>query len=436
MIAIPEGWDKAKLNCMDVEGSKRSLIAGGGNARSETMLRTSRNEADNAAYYDDDGRPITMLSDDQSIENATQARGERYGRVRRSNRVAPEDQSDENYAYTDRDGSDLGRRTRARTKHGTYVDEQDSASGAFKMGRKNRVKPKKTEILYIRSPLHAMHSDRSISETAMRMDEMSASVSSAEVGGRVAAKKGATRNRRQVSFKTDSADGGRHAATDGSIASGFSGQEEVFGDKLQRYRSVSNITLSSNHQQAELAPVDTRRPSLLVTTPSDPMTASPPHTREIIAGTAAPPPPVQRHASLPGSVDEEYDMSELQRDHTEPKAIYGENVQTTNIDDDRGGPTPDIPPPDYDGSDAYVSPAPAEQITTTPVTPAALPAPDKNAEKSDSDSGIGHRDSMRPVSELNLKNSKLMEKKSIFTQAYDGVQTSRLKSAESGADSM
>jgi hypothetical protein len=51
---------------------------------------------------------------------------------------------------------------------------------------------------------------------------------------------------------------------------------------------------------------------------------------------------------------------------------------------------------------------------------------------SDSDSGIGSR---LQKAELNLKNKNLMEKKSIFTLAYDGVKTERIRTAGSGHDS-
>ena len=51
---------------------------------------------------------------------------------------------------------------------------------------------------------------------------------------------------------------------------------------------------------------------------------------------------------------------------------------------------------------------------------------------SDSDSGIGTR---FQKTELNLKNKNLMEKKSIFTLAYDGVKTDRIQTGGSGRDS-
>ena len=54
---------------------------------------------------------------------------------------------------------------------------------------------------------------------------------------------------------------------------------------------------------------------------------------------------------------------------------------------------------------------------------------------SDSDSGIGTRRQVNPKTELNLKNKSLMEKKSIFTLAYDGIKTDRIHTAGSGHDS-
>lgn len=52
-----------------------------------------------------------------------------------------------------------------------------------------------------------------------------------------------------------------------------------------------------------------------------------------------------------------------------------------------------------------------------------------HSDKSDSDSGIGGRN--RLDKKMNLKNSDLMTKKSIFTIAFDGVKTDRLQSADS-----
>ena len=51
-----------------------------------------------------------------------------------------------------------------------------------------------------------------------------------------------------------------------------------------------------------------------------------------------------------------------------------------------------------------------------------------SSDKSDSDSGIGRT---RLEKELNLKNSQLMTKKSIFTIAFDGVKTKQISSLES-----
>lgn len=49
------------------------------------------------------------------------------------------------------------------------------------------------------------------------------------------------------------------------------------------------------------------------------------------------------------------------------------------------------------------------------------------SDRSDSDSGIGRRSRQ----EFNFKNSDLMTKKSIFTLAYDGIKTERIKTADS-----
>ena len=51
----------------------------------------------------------------------------------------------------------------------------------------------------------------------------------------------------------------------------------------------------------------------------------------------------------------------------------------------------------------------------------------------DSDSGIG-RPVPNPKIDLNMKNSDLIEKKSIFTIAYNDVKTRRLQSTESNTE--
>ena len=56
------------------------------------------------------------------------------------------------------------------------------------------------------------------------------------------------------------------------------------------------------------------------------------------------------------------------------------------------------------------------------------------SEKSyDSDSGIG-KSVANPKIDLNMKNSDLIEKKSIFTIAYNDVKTRRLQSTESNTE--
>ena len=56
----------------------------------------------------------------------------------------------------------------------------------------------------------------------------------------------------------------------------------------------------------------------------------------------------------------------------------------------------------------------------------------ETSEKSyDSDSGIGRTN---PKIDLNMKNSDLIEKKSIFTIAYNDVKTRRLQSTDSNTE--
>lgn len=57
-------------------------------------------------------------------------------------------------------------------------------------------------------------------------------------------------------------------------------------------------------------------------------------------------------------------------------------------------------------------------------------------DKSDSDSGIGRGSKSRQHGDLNIKNKSLMEKKNIFTLAYDGVRTQRIRSSESDRESL
>lgn len=79
--------------------------------------------------------------------------------------------------------------------------------------------------------------------------------------------------------------------------------------------------------------------------------------------------------------------------------------------------------------------------TLVPLTAVSLPGaveePEngdtKNGERSDSDSGIGR---WSKGSELNIKNKSLMEKKNIFTLAYDTVRTERIRTAESDRESL
>lgn len=68
-------------------------------------------------------------------------------------------------------------------------------------------------------------------------------------------------------------------------------------------------------------------------------------------------------------------------------------------------------------------------VTTMHVTRVTLPGSTQEIEsdRSDSDSGIGRRSRQ----EWNFKNADLMTKKSIFTLAYDGVKTERIKTADS-----
>lgn len=347
---------------MDVEGSKRSLMSNQVNPHQDRQSV---------------GRDSVEHSD-QSLERA-QVRTDRYGR-----------------------------RTKRLNSNGSYVIDDEIFAGRYKVGRRNnRVKPKRTEILYIRSPLHAMQSeDRSISEAALRLNDIDESASSAEI----ARTRSRNKAKRQVSFK-ESNDNLRETA---SVT-----DSEVFPEKLERHRSVSNMTLNSQQQAIQPVPPE-RRPSLLVTTPSDPMSPAGPATHEIITGT---PGVIKRHASLPGSVDDELVLDHPGDATTEPKAVYGDNVQ---IVDDRHSPTvPDIPPPDYDVSDQLPSVQPTTRLQTE--------VGQAKESASDTDSGIGN--TRTHVSELNLKNSALMQKKSIFTQAYDGMKTTRLKSAESGDSS-
>jgi hypothetical protein len=57
--------------------------------------------------------------------------------------------------------------------------------------------------------------------------------------------------------------------------------------------------------------------------------------------------------------------------------------------------------------------------------------------RSDSDSGIGRGSKRGQLhGDLNIKNKDLMEKKNIFTLAYDGVRTQRIRSSESDRDSL
>lgn len=58
------------------------------------------------------------------------------------------------------------------------------------------------------------------------------------------------------------------------------------------------------------------------------------------------------------------------------------------------------------------------------------------ANRSDSDSGIGRGSKLYPASDLNIKNKSLMERKNIFAIAYDGVRTQRIRSAESDRESV
>jgi len=381
MIALQEYHDKEKLTTED--GSKTSL-------QEHSM---SKERIDSKETIDTHVNGGYMMSGSR-MENG-------YGpfRSKRSNRIAPiedEQQSDDNNAYySDRDvetGHHQRRRGRRRyNRHnganstGTYVIDDDIYDGRFKVSRNKRIKPRKTEILYIRSPLHDLKhgAARSASEAAMRIDERDEypTPSTADTSSR---RSTTMKARRQVSFKTNSADG---VIVPGTVS--ISDQDEhTYTKPFGRHRSVSNMTLAGQTP-----------PSRASSTPASRV----------------------RHATLPGSVEDEAltDMN----DETEPKiAMY--NVEDSNaIDTDDKSEQVDEIPPDYD-----------DEADQAKIAPSVTQIKDVVSEKSDTDSGLG-RDAGRHVSELNLKNSNLMLKKSIFTVAYDGVKTNRLKSAESGAES-
>ena len=66
--------------------------------------------------------------------------------------------------------------------------------------------------------------------------------------------------------------------------------------------------------------------------------------------------------------------------------------------------------------------------------PQALDPKPADEDKSDSDSGIGRGSKVH--GDLTIKNKSLMEKKNVFTIAYDNVRTQRIRTSESGRESL
>lgn len=337
-------------------------------------------------YDEPDRIPLNEADEEFRDDMPSDDRGGRFKRLRMNRnqrvRVAPETY-DDNYSYSDGDPSRDYRRggyRRARGSrrmidmghsNGTYtLDEEEE------MSQDSRMKPKRTEILYIRSPPPQPRFDgpRSVSETEMAVFEADDDLEESESGdGRERSRsQGTHRAKRQVSFKV----GSRSRQSKEPVNDDDTPIHDSRVSVTRRPRSVSQVTLSSQaapSEDSQSMDGKPRRASL-----ANPSTASSQRSAGLV-----------RQATLPGSVEDEGDRDERPASHTHPKMLH-------EIESDEG-----------------------------------IPSDDARGRKSDSDSGLGRS---KHVSDLNLKNSNLMQKKSIFTIAYDGVRTDRIKSAESGVD--
>ncbi|KAI1291952.1 hypothetical protein HDE_07304 [Halotydeus destructor] len=339
----------------------------------------------NNFYEKTSARPMSAPNDalDQVDGVVDRAQGGKYFRSRHGTPSFSGRAVSENRGYiSDKDVRTYEGRARnlrhVESSTGTYILVDDVDRQHYRMfgrvrGKKSKPRVKQTEILYIRSPPPANSSEyygRSVSETAIQLDEEDDIDSIESANTRLEDKK-REKGSRQVSFKVNS-----------DQVSMSTDQEPIYSIPQKRNRSVSTVTLSSKAGNGAN------------------------HHSQSQSKLKSPPP-------LPGSVEyDEEEEEEVGRSDTQPKSIYNDNQPERNSNVQ----TPNTEMPEL-------------ASTGDQLEPSGTQKPDAIEPKSDSDSGIGN--TRHKVSELNLKNKNLMEKKSIFTIAYDGVKTTRLKSADS-----
>lgn len=259
-------------------------------------------------------------------------------------------------------------------------------------------RPQQTEIMYIRSP---PTQPRSVSEQGAVFDEedeeeldRTPSPDYDDTPTGTFRRKG----RRQVSFKTRSG-----VTVPGKVSSS---DQETPMFKNRKLRSESEVSLSSQtvaddrsttvRQQTPIR----QRPSIAVTNDSS---AASSRRSSVVA----------RQVPLPGAVGDD-DGHEDDEDVQTPDSTTHVK-QVANVSDES----------------EVASVGSVEKVLIIDTKKSHLN--EIVSDKSDSDSGLGQAKN-RSERLLSHKNSDMMQKKSVFTIAYDGVKTNRLKSAESGRE--
>ncbi|RWS12551.1 cadherin-86C-like protein [Dinothrombium tinctorium] len=326
-------------------------------------------------------------------------------------RVGPElltqDTDDVEAGYFDNDyymtNRNIPRKERSsfRDSHsntGTFIMNQAEGSNRkTHLGVRQSDNSKKTEIMYIRSPVHSSYNEnvRSVSENDMRFDDEETLFESE--GSSFPRKKSEVnpeQHRRQVSFSDV-----KEAAPD-SVS-----QKSL---KFRSRRSVSQITLAGTVPEENEA-------AIVMSNKSSPSIHTSVKSR------------LSMNNVLPGSVESEEshskteprvqtEVSETEKDVLKKGEIVGEVDKSRDVQSSAMEQKESV-------KETQTSEESEEKDKEKENT-----GENESLEKSDSDSGIGRSQIKK---DLQLKNMDLMAKKSIFTIVYDTMRTDRIRSPES-----
>jgi len=288
-----------------------------------------------------------------------------------------------------------GRSSRARLPSPFYDEGSEARGQARSISQLvDDGRPRRTEIMYIRSPLHEIQEDqlRSVSEAEVRTEAEHTDVEE----GRISDKSRVAAAERK--FNT---------VPRGKVETGLAG----------RSSSVVRRQVTFTGQEMQGSKVMEKRDSLTA-----------PHVESSEATSRRE--KSNRTGSASGSSGEGRRGSRAEQDVL-PGSVESDSEGGSSFELDQ-----DLIAGVVTGSDTHLRRALGEDSpksvlkVETGQERRKSSLGDHSGERSDTDSGI-ERTIQISDKKMNLKNSELMQKKSVFTIAYDGVRTDRLMSATS-----